>query len=51
MKSYVLILGKIVVAGAFFAGGWYVGHDRRILSDVYAIPVIDKHLTEESIQS
>ena len=49
MKKFALILGTVLVAAALVAAGWYVGYDRRVLTEAYAIPTIDKHLTEAGV--
>src|SRR5688572_16456682 len=49
MKKFALIFGTILVAAALVAAGWYLGYDRRVLTEAYAIPVVDKHLTEAAV--
>lgn len=49
MKRVALTFGAVLIAIVMFAGGWYAGFERRILTEAYAIPTVDKHLTDASI--
>lgn len=49
MRRVALTFGAVLIAIVMFAGGWYAGFERRILTEAYAIPTVDKHLTDASI--
>ena len=46
MKKFAFILGLLIVAGGLVAAGWWLGLRQRVLTEAYAIPTVDKHLTE-----
>lgn len=46
MKKLAFILGVLFLAAGLVAVGWWLGFRERYLTEAYAIPVVDKHLTE-----
>jgi len=48
MKKFASILGLWLLAVGLVVVGWWLGFRERLLSEAYAIPVVDKHLTDAS---
>ena len=48
MQRFAFILGIVVAAAALVAAGWYLGLQQRVLTEAYAIPTIDKHISDVS---
>jgi hypothetical protein len=46
MKKFAFILGLVFFAAGLVAAGWSLGLRQRVLTEAYAIPTVDKHLTE-----
>lgn len=51
MKKFGFILGLLLVAAGLVASGWWLGLRQRVLTEAYAIPAVDKHLTEASVKA
>src|SRR5688572_6504791 len=49
MKKFIPILVAVLVSAALVAGGWYVGYYQRVLTEAYAITVVDKQITEAAV--
>jgi hypothetical protein len=49
MKKFSYILGLVLIAAALVAVGWCLGIRESVLTEAYAIPTVDKHLTEASM--
>lgn len=49
MTRIALSFGGILIGFVMFAAGCWVGYERRVLTEAYAIPAVDKHLTDASI--
>ena len=46
MKKFGFIIGIVLVAAILVAVGYWLGFGQRFMADAYAIPVVDKHVTE-----
>lgn len=51
MKKLALVIISILAAAILVAAGWWFGFQQRMLTEAYAIPTIDKHLTEASMKA
>ena len=49
MKKLAVILISIIVAAALVAVSWWFGLQQRLLSEAYAVPTVDKHITEATM--
>lgn len=48
-KNVALGFGTVLIGFAMFAAGCYVGNERRVLTEAYAVPTVDKHLMDASV--
>ena len=46
MKKLGLILISIICAAVLVAVGWWFGFQQRLITEAYAVPMVDKQLTE-----
>jgi hypothetical protein len=46
MRSVVLMVVAVLIAGALFGMGWHLGHTRRAIDEQYIQPVLDKRLED-----
>lgn len=51
LKSIALTFGAIMIGLVMFAAGGYVGFERRVLTEAYAVPTVDKHLMDASVSA
>ena len=49
MKKLALILISIVAAAALVAVGWWFGFQQRLLTEAFAVPMVDKQITETTM--
>jgi len=49
MKKLAIILISIVAAAALVAVGWWFGFQQRFLTEAYAVPTVDKQITETAM--
>ena len=49
MKKLAIILISIVAAAALAAVGWWFGFQQRFLTEAFAVPTVDKHITETTM--
>lgn len=51
MKKLGLILGVVILTAGLVVGGWFLGLQQRVLTEAYAIPTVDKHITEAMVKA
>ncbi|MGH8729695.1 MAG: hypothetical protein ACREV9_16405 [Burkholderiales bacterium] len=49
MAKIALSFGGILIGFVMFAAGCWLGYERRVMTEAYAIPTVDKHLTDASV--
>src|SRR5262245_36677776 len=49
MQKLVIILISIAAAAALIAVGWWCGFQHRLLTEAYAVPTVDRHITETTM--
>ena len=49
MKKLAVILISIVAVAALVAVGWWFGFQQRLLTEAFAVPTVDKHITEATM--
>jgi hypothetical protein len=49
MKKLAIILISIVAVAALVAVGWWFGFQQRFLTEAYAVPMVDKQITETTM--
>ena len=49
MKKLAVILISVVAAAALVAVGWWFGFQQRLLTEAFAVPTVDKHITETTM--
>lgn len=51
MRKIALTFGAILLAIVAFSAGCYIGFERRMLTEAYAVPTVDKHLMDASVNA
>jgi hypothetical protein len=49
MKKLAIILITILTAAVLIAAGWWFGFQQRLLTEAYAVPTVDKHITDTTM--
>jgi len=49
MKKLAIILISVIAAAVLVAVGWWFGFQQRLLTEAYAVPTVDKHITETTM--
>jgi hypothetical protein len=51
LQKIALSFGAVLIGVVMFAAGCYVGFERRVLTEAYAVPTVDKHLMDASVSA